>query len=97
MQLVQPSKFFSVTIFRTRFHRQYWDARVRTWAMLLFLVTLKNFDVCTVTMGVAKFLIQNPHQKGAHARILVAIFGQPTGKSLYCGFMKSCKKIQRQF
>ena len=53
MQLVQPSKFFSVTIFRTRFHRQYWHARVRTWAMLLFLVTLKNFDVCTVTMGVA--------------------------------------------
>ena len=48
MQLVQPSKFFSVTIFRTRFHRQY--ARVQTWAMLLFLVTLKNFDVCTVTM-----------------------------------------------
>ena len=40
MQLVQPSKFFSVTIFRTRFHRQYWPARVRTWAMLLFLVTL---------------------------------------------------------
>ena len=25
---------------------------VRTGAMLLFLVTLKNFDVCTVTMGV---------------------------------------------
>ena len=24
-----------------------WHARVRTWAMLLFLVTLKNFDVCT--------------------------------------------------
>ena len=53
MQLVQPSKFFSVTIFRTRFYRQHWHARVRTWAMLLFLVTLKNFDVCTVTMGVA--------------------------------------------
>ena len=53
MQLVQPSKFFSVTIFRTRFYRQYWHARVRTVAMLLFLVTLKNFDVCTVTMGVA--------------------------------------------
>ena len=49
MQLVQPSKFFSVTIFRTRFYRQYWHARVRTVAMLLFLVTLKNFDVCTVT------------------------------------------------
>ena len=30
----------------------------------------------------ANFSIQNPHQKGAHARILVAIFGQPTGKSL---------------
>ena len=40
MQLVQPSKFFSVTIFRTRFHRQYWHARVRTWAMSLFLVML---------------------------------------------------------
>ena len=53
MQLVQPSKFFSVTIFRTRFYRQHWHARVRTWAMLLFLVALKNFDVCTVTMGVA--------------------------------------------
>ena len=53
MQLVQPSKFFSVTIFRTRFYGQYWHPRVRTWAMLLFLVTLKNFDVCTVTMGVA--------------------------------------------
>ena len=53
MQLVQPSKFFSVTIFRTRFYRQYWHARVRAVAMLLFLVTLKNFDVCTVTMGVA--------------------------------------------
>ena len=53
MQLVQPSKFFSVTIFRTRFYRQYWHARGRTVAMLLFLVTLKNFDVCTVTMGVA--------------------------------------------
>ena len=50
MQLVQPSKFFSVTIFRTRFYRQYWHARVRTVAMLLFLVTLKNFDVCTVTI-----------------------------------------------
>ena len=49
MQLVQPSKFFSVTIF----YRQYWHTRVRTWAMLLFSVTLKNFDVCTVTMGVA--------------------------------------------
>ena len=44
MQLVQPSKFFSVTIFRTRT----WHARMRTWAMLLFLVILKNFDVCTV-------------------------------------------------
>ena len=53
MQLVQPSKFFSVIIFRIRFYRQYWHARVRTWAMLLFLVTLKNFDVCTATMGVA--------------------------------------------
>ena len=53
MQLVQSSKFFSVTIFRTRFYRQYWHARGRTVAMLLFLVTLKNFDVCTVTMGVA--------------------------------------------
>ena len=36
MQLVQPSKFFSV---RTCSH-------VRAGAMLLFLVTLKNFDVC---------------------------------------------------
>ena len=45
MQLVQPSKF---TIFRTR--SRYWHAHVRTWAIL---VTLKNFDVCTVTMGVA--------------------------------------------
>ena len=53
MQLIQQSKFFSVTIFRTRFYRQHRHARVRTWAMLLFLVTLKNFDVCTVTMGVA--------------------------------------------
>ena len=53
MQLVQPSKFFSVTIFRTRFYRQYWHARVRTWALLLFLVMLKIFDVCTVTMRVA--------------------------------------------
>ena len=44
MQLVQPSKFFSVTIFRTRFYRQYWQARVRTVAMLLFLVTLKNLQ-----------------------------------------------------
>ena len=26
---------------------------MRTWAMLLFLVMLKNSDVCTVTMGVA--------------------------------------------
>ena len=34
------------------FYRQYWHARVRTWAMLLFLLTLKNFDDCTVTMGV---------------------------------------------
>ena len=45
MQIVQPSKFFSVTIFRTHFYRQYWHARVQTWVMLLFLVTLKNFDV----------------------------------------------------
>ena len=60
MQLVQPSKFFSVTIFRTRFYRQYWHACVRTWAVLLFLVTLKNFDVCTVTMGVACPLLYKP-------------------------------------
>ena len=50
MQLVQPSEFF----------RQYWHARVRSWAMLLFLVTLKNFDVCTVTMGVACPLLYTP-------------------------------------
>ena len=43
MQLVQPSKFFSVTIFRTRSigARQYWHAHMGTWAMLLFLLTLK--------------------------------------------------------
>ena len=54
MQLVQPLKFFSVTIFRTcSIGSSYWHARVRTGDMLLFLVALKNFDVCTVTMGVA--------------------------------------------
>ena len=30
---MQPSKFFSVTIFRTRFFRQ---SRVRTWAVAIF-------------------------------------------------------------
>ena len=42
MQLVQPSKFFSVTIFRTRSTGSI-GMRARTWAMLLFLVMLKNF------------------------------------------------------
>ena len=50
MQLVQPSKFF--TIFRTCCMGRI-GMRMRTWAMLLFLEMLKNFDVCTVTMGVA--------------------------------------------
>ena len=40
MQLVQPSKFFSVTIFRTRS-----IGGIGTGTTLLFLVTLKNFDV----------------------------------------------------
>ena len=38
--------------------------------------------IATRIRACAKFSIQNSHQKGAHARILVAIFGQPTGKSL---------------
>ena len=42
--------FFQCYYFRNTFYRQYWHARVRTWAMLLYLVTLKNFDVCTVTI-----------------------------------------------
>ena len=47
-------KFFSATILIEHvLYRQYWHAQVQTWAMLLFLVTVKNFDVCTVTMGVA--------------------------------------------
>ena len=52
MQLVQRSKYFSVTIFRTCSMGSIACAG-GTWAMLLYLVTLKNFDVCTVTMGVA--------------------------------------------
>ena len=32
----------------------------------------------------AEFLIQNSHQKSAHARIFVAILCQPTCKPLYC-------------
>ena len=47
MQLAQPWKCFSVTIFRTH---SIGSIGVRTWVMLLFLVTLKNFDVCTVTL-----------------------------------------------
>ena len=43
MQLVQPSKFFSVTIFNTFYGHAALHARMRTWAMLLYLVTLKNF------------------------------------------------------
>ena len=39
--------------------------------------------IATRIRACAKFSIQNPHQKGAHARILVAIFGQPTWKLLY--------------
>ena len=31
--------------------------------------------------------------KCAHARILVAIFGQPTGNRLYSGFLVGCPKI----
>ena len=43
MQLVQPSKFFSVTIFRTRSIGSIgMHTYMRTWAMLLFLVTVKN-------------------------------------------------------
>ena len=59
MQLAQPSKFFSVTNnFRTHSIGS-WHAHMQSWAMLLlFLVTLKNFDVCTVTMGVACPLLQ---------------------------------------
>ena len=58
MQLA--SKFFiNVTILEhISIGMQYWHARMRTWAMLLFLVTLKIFNVCTVTMGVACPLLQ---------------------------------------
>ena len=36
MQLVQPSKFFSVTIFRTRFYRQHWHARANLGYVAIF-------------------------------------------------------------
>ena len=39
--------------------------------------------IATRIRACANFSIQKSHQKGAHARILVAIFGQPTGKPLY--------------
>ena len=39
--------------------------------------------IATRIRACAYFSILNPHQKCAHARILVAIFGQPTGKPLY--------------
>ena len=65
MQLVKPSKFFSVTIFRTCSI----GSRVRTWAMLLLLVTLKIFDVCTVTMGVVCIIFR------PLGRNMIAIFG----------------------
>ena len=44
MQLVQPSKFFSVTIFRTRSIGSI-GMRTCELGLLLFLVTLKIFDV----------------------------------------------------
>ena len=83
MQLVQPSKFFSVTIFRTRFYGQYWHARVRTCAMLLFLVTLKNFDVCTVTMTLFSEGVYKPLPRVTLAVILsdFDVFKKPVHKS----------------
>ena len=41
MQLVQPSKFFSCSCYR-----QYWHARVRTWAMLLFKISMSVQLLC---------------------------------------------------
>ena len=37
---------------------------------------------CDENPRMCKFSIQNPHQECTHARILVAIFGQPTRKPL---------------
>ena len=50
MQLVQPSKFFSVTIIRTRSIGGIGMRACELGLCCYFLVTLKNFDVCTVTM-----------------------------------------------
>ena len=56
MQLVQPSKFFSVTIFRTRYIGSI-GMRACELGYVAIFNNSKNFDVCTVVKSLSLFSV----------------------------------------